>query len=205
MLLYILYSKSFDILLHQPRHERPQVTMFQSILKARTAITAYCASKAGNALPSRQPQFWNRKIIETRKSLGRNDCSRNRRRRQNYYTQTELLRLRSFQNLGKKILPKPKTKLSFIFLYCYRSLTFLSLSVGHLTLKSNTLVLFLYLTIPRIRYLMYDTFSVINCGRYKNFGNSWVDCGHGGPKPRSPGIMLRKKQSSAETTIIFQI
>ena len=104
MLLYILYSKSFDILLHQPRHERPQVTMFQSILKARTAITAYCASKAGNALPSRQPQFWNRKIIETRKSLGRNDCSRNRRRRQNYYTQTELLKLRNFQNLSKKIL-----------------------------------------------------------------------------------------------------
>ena len=132
MLLYILCSKSFDILLHQPRHERPQVTMFQSILKARTAITAYCASKAGNALPSRQPQFWNRKIIETRKSLGGNDCSR---RRQNYYTQTELLKLRSFQNLGKKILPKPKTKLSHIFLYCYRSLTFLSLSVGHLRLK----------------------------------------------------------------------
>ena len=84
-----------------------------TILKARTAITAYCASKAGNALPSRQPQFWNRKIIETRKSLGRNDCSRNRRRRQNYYTQTELLRLRSFQNLGKKILQKPNFHLYF--------------------------------------------------------------------------------------------
>ena len=94
--------------------------------------------------------------------------------------------------------PKAKNQ-TFIYI------SLLSLSVGHLTLKSNTLVLSFYLTIPRIRYLMYDTFSVINCGRYKNFGNSWVDCGHGGPKPRSPGIMLRKKQSSAETTIIFQI